>query len=394
MEKIWDMIVVGAGGAGMMCGATAGKRGKAVLLLDHSKKLGKKILISGGGRCNFTNLGASPKNYVSENPHFAKSALARYCPEDFLALVKKYEIPHYEKKLGQIFCRDSAQSIVDILRSECQKYGVEMKMGIKALSVEKKDIFTIRTSEGELQSRNIVIATGGLSVPKVGASDFGYRVAKSFGLSVTNLEAALVYLRMPDSFLSRFGQVSGLSVEVEAKVRDQKFRENILFMHQGISGPVVLQISLHWHKGDKVFLNLYPQGNLADLFLQRKKDHPKKELRTILCEVFPDRLGEIFFLEFQVPKKILHECSDQDLRQLAQRIQNWEIEPEKDGGFERAEVTRGGVNTDELSSQTMESQKVPGLYFIGEVVDVTGWLGGYNFQWAWASGHAAGEAVE
>lgn len=394
MEKIWDLIVIGAGGAGMMCGATAAKRGKSVLLLDHSEKLGKKILISGGGRCNFTNVGAGPKNYVSENPHFAKSALARYRPEDFLQLVKEYEIPHYEKKLGQMFCRDSAQSIVDLLRSECQRYGVEMKLGCKALSVEKQDLFTIQTQEGALKSKHVVIATGGLSVPKVGTSDFGYRVANGFGLRVTDLEAALVYLRMSDNFLSRFGQISGLSIEVEAKIRDQKFRENLLFMHQGISGPVVLQISLHWHKGDKISINLYPQGALADVFLQKKKEHPKKELRTILCDIYPDRLGEIFFLEFEAPKKILHECSDQDLRQLAQRLQNWEIEPEKDGGFERAEVTRGGVATEELSSQTMESKKVPGLYFIGEVVDVTGWLGGYNFQWAWASGHAAGEAVE
>lgn len=378
----------------MMCGATAAKRGKSVLLLDHSEKLGKKILISGGGRCNFTNVGAGPKNYVSENPHFAKSALARYRPEDFLQLVKEYEIPHYEKKLGQMFCRDSAQSIVDLLRSECQRYGVEMKLGCKALSVEKQDLFTIQTQEGALKSKHVVIATGGLSVPKVGTSDFGYRVANGFGLRVTDLEAALVYLRMSDNFLSRFGQISGLSIEVEAKIRDQKFRENLLFMHQGISGPVVLQISLHWHKGDKISINLYPQGALADVFLQKKKEHPKKELRTILCDIYPDRLGEIFFLEFEAPKKILHECSDQDLRQLAQRLQNWEIEPEKDGGFERAEVTRGGVATEELSSQTMESKKVPGLYFIGEVVDVTGWLGGYNFQWAWASGHAAGEAVE
>lgn len=393
-HSAWDCIVIGGGGAGLMCASTVGKFGKRVVVLDHGEKLGRKILISGGGRCNFTNLGASPQNYVSENEHFCKSAMARFRPADFLRLVEKHGISYYEKKLGQLFCVTHAQEIVDLLESECKEAGVEIHLRTKVESVQKQgEHFEVKTSGQTYSARSVVIATGGLSIPKIGATDFGYRVAHSFGLHVTPLSAALVSLTMPDSFLGRFGGISGVSLDAEVSVGKKTFRENILFTHTGLSGPAILQASLHWHEGDPILINLWPKEKLDQRFLQEKKSKPQKNLPQFLSELFTQRLSEKLCEEFSVKDVALQECSDLSLRELAQKIHHWKLHPKCDGGYQKAEVTRGGVDTAELHSKTLESKKVAGLYFIGEVVDVTGWLGGYNFQWAWASGVAAGEAI-
>jgi predicted Rossmann fold flavoprotein len=392
MSENWDVIVLGAGGAGMMCAARAAKRGRRVVALDHGDKLGRKILISGGGRCNFTNLGAGPKNYFSENEHFAKSALARFTPQDFLALVEKHGVAYYEKKLGQQFCRDSAQSIVDLLRAECAEAGAEIRLHHEIQSAEKNEAgFLVKTNKGDYQAQSLVVATGGLSIPKIGATDLGYKIARQFGLNVTNLYAALVSLTMPSNFLGRFGGISGVSADCVVSVRGKSFRENVLFTHTGLSGPAILQVSLHWFPGDPIQINLSPDVNMEELFLSRKKEGSKKEVRTLMAERFTERLGEKLCEEFECPAGPVNQVADATLKKLAARIHRWELYPASDGGYGKAEVTRGGVDTNELSSKTLEAKKVPGLYFIGEVVDVTGWLGGYNFQWAWASAAAAAE---
>ncbi len=391
----WDLIVLGAGGAGLMCAARAASRGKRVLVLDHGDKLGRKILISGGGRCNFTNIGAGPKNYFSENEHFAKSAFARFTPQDFLALVEKHGIAYYEKKLGQLFCRDSAQDIVDLLRAECDEYGAEIRLQTKIIDVEKNSegAFVLQTNKGDFSAAALVVATGGLSIPKIGATDFGYQLAKKFGLSVTRLDAALVGLVMPNAFLGRFGGISGVSVDVNVTVNEKTFRENILFTHTGLSGPAILQASLYWFPGDALQIDLSPNSSLEEYFLEKKRAGSRKEVRTLIAEKFTERLGEKLSEEFQVPAQPVVQVADLELKRLAEKMHHWMLYPERDGGYGKAEVTRGGVSTDELSSRTMEAKKVPGLYFIGEVVDVTGWLGGYNFQWAWASAVAAGDSI-
>jgi predicted Rossmann fold flavoprotein len=390
----WDAIIVGGGGAGLLAAATAGRRGKRVLVLDHGEKLGRKILISGGGRCNFTNLGASSQNYLSANEHFCKSAMARFTPQDFLRLVEKHGISYYEKKLGQLFCVTNAQEIVDLLESECREAGVEIRLRSKVESVEKTpEGFSVKVDNNYLVAKAVVIATGGLSIPKIGATDFGYRVAEIFGLEVTPLAAALVSLTMPDSFLGRFGGLSGVSLDSQVQVNGKVFRENILFTHTGLSGPAILQASLHWYPGDSIEINLWPKENLAEVFLREKKQRPQKSLPQIMSELFTQRLGEKLCEEFFLKEKPLQEYADAQLREVARKIHHWELFPKSDGGYQKAEVTRGGVSTTELHSKTLAAKKVPGLYFIGEVVDVTGWLGGYNFQWAWASGVAAGESL-
>lgn len=390
-----DVVILGAGGAGMMCAATAARRGRRVIVLDHSDKLGRKILISGGGRCNFTNTGAQPTSYHSANPHFAKSALSRYTPEDFLGLVRKHGIPFYEKKLGQLFCRDTAQRIVDLLAAECREAGADVRLHHAIESVEKDgERFTVRTSRGEYSAESVVVATGGLSIPQIGATDFGHRLARKFGLRVTSLEPALVQLALDQSFLANWREISGLSLDAEVECGGKTWRENILFTHQGLSGPAILQASLEWRKGDPVFLKLVPDLDLEKELLERKNG--KTELKNVLAEFFPRSFSEKVASEFLDDSSLLaspiNQIPDSALRQLARRIQRWELFPTGTGGWGKAEVTRGGVDTNELSSKTMESKKVPGLFFIGEVVDVTGMLGGYNFQWAWASGHAAGES--
>lgn len=397
MSNRWDVIILGAGGAGLMCAATAARLGKSALVLDHGEKLGRKILISGGGRCNFTNIGAGPHAYFSANEHFAKSALARFTPADFVALAEKHKIPYYEKTLGQLFCVDSAQRIVDLLRSECDEAGAEIRLRTKVESVtsanEEGFRFRLMTNQGEMLARSVVVATGGLSIPQIGATDFGYRIAEQFGLRVTRLDPALVSLSMDSAFLENFRELSGVSVDAEVSCRGKKFREKILFTHQGLSGPAILQVSLHWFPGDAISIDLAPGEDLPRYLLDQKKSGSLKEVRTILGERFTARLGDTFAKVFEAPAQPISQVSDAALRKLGERMHAWELNPTGTGGYGKAEVTRGGVNTDELSSRTLEAKKVPGLFFIGEVVDVTGWLGGYNFQWAWASGRAAGEGV-
>ena len=397
MSEQWDVVVLGAGGAGMMCAATAARRGRRTLALDHNDKLGKKILISGGGRCNFTNIGAAAKNYFSENHHFSKSPLARYRPQDFLALVEKHGIPYYEKKLGQLFCVDSAQRIVDLLEAECREAGAEIRIKTKIIDVEpiprEGDAgprFRILTEGGEILAESVVVATGGPSVPKIGATDFGQRLAGRLGLKVTGLDAALVSLTMDQKFTGRFGGLSGTSVDCEVSVRNQKFRENVLFVHTGLSGPAILQASLHWFPGEKIRINLSPGRSAEELLLGAKRAGSRKEVKNVFGELFTERLTEKLVEEFEVPEGPINQVSDLALRKVAERVHRWELIPAANGGYGKAEVTRGGVDTNELSSRSLESVKIPGLFFIGEVVDVTGWLGGYNFQWAWASGTAAG----
>lgn len=394
--KNFDAVVIGAGGAGLMCAREAGKRGRKVAILDHSVKVGAKILISGGGRCNFTNTGATPENYVSQNPHFCKSALSRFTPADFIALVKEYRIPFHEKKLGQLFCDRSAKDIVDLLVSECDKAGVEMFLKSKCEKVGKSERFEISTSLGEFTCESLVIATGGLSIPKVGATDFGYRIARQFGLNTVYPAPALDGFRFSPADLKRFGDLTGVSVEAVATCNKAAFRENILFTHAGLSGPAALQASLYWEQDDPVEINFLPAlepGRLEDGLLKKKEKGVKSEVKTLMGDLLPQRLAETLCALFLPPHATLGQLSDKSILSFASNIQHFTFTPHSTIGYSKAEVTRGGVDTNELSSKTMECRKVPGLYFIGEVVDVTGQLGGYNFQWAWSSGWAAGQAV-
>ncbi len=392
----YDVIVIGAGGAGMMCAIQAGKKGRRVALLDHGLKIGAKILISGGGRCNFTNLGTGPENYVSNNPHFAKSALSRFGPQDFLRLIKEHSIPYHEKKLGQLFCDHSAQDIVNLLQAECEQAGAKFFLEQNITAIEKNDRFAVKTLNETFTCRSLVIATGGLSIPKVGATDFGYRVAKQFGLSIVETHPALDGFRFKPADLKRFGDLQGVATDSIVTCNDASFRENILFTHMGLSGPAALQASLYWHKDNPIQINFVPKlpkDKLEKWFLDCKKQGSKSEMKTLLKEWLPARLADKL-CALELPEKAnIHTMQDKKIKDFCEKIQKYELSPESTVGYSKAEVTRGGINTDELSSRTMECKKIPGLYFIGEVVDVTGWLGGYNFQWAWASGHAAGEAV-
>ena len=388
-EKV-DVVILGAGGAGLMCAATAGKRGRRVVVIDHAERLGKKILMSGGGRCNFTNINANAGAYVSENIHFAKSALARFTPKHFLALVEKHRVPFYEKKLGQLFCTDSAQRIVELLENECREYGAEIRLGETIQSVRKmEDGFAITLRDREILAESVVVATGGLSIPKIGATNFGYKIAESFGISVTALSPALVSLTLD----ADFGELSGFSVDATVEVNGVSFRENILFTHTGLSGPAILQASLYWNPGDTLEINLAPDLNVEQLLMNRKLEGQKKEIKNIIGELFSERFADIFLPYLKVVNGPLNQMPNAKIIELAKHLHNWKVSPKGTGGYGKAEVTRGGVSTDELSSKNLESKKVAGLYFIGEVVDVTGRLGGYNFQWAWASGSAAGETV-
>lgn len=390
----------------MFCASRAGKRGRSVLMLDHSRKLGGKILISGGGRCNFTNLGASPNQYVSRNPHFCKSALARFTPDQFLQLIHKHGIAYHEKKLGQQFCDGSAQQIVDMLKSECDEAGAELKLnaGIEAIrqidpsSSESGARFIVDSTAGSFSCESLVIATGGLSIPKIGATGFGYQVAERFGLKIVETRAALDGFTLSRKDAENFGDLAGLSVDTITTTNGISFRENILFTHAGLSGPATLQASLHWDEGDKVVFNLLPETDAGDWLIAKKKSGSKALVKNLLSELFPARLAERFFDVYfpssaQFAQMQIANIPDAALKEFGGHLNAWTIVPSGTVGYSKAEVTRGGVDTDELSSKTMECKKVPGLYFIGEVVDVTGWLGGYNFQWAWASAAAAGAVV-
>jgi predicted Rossmann fold flavoprotein len=387
-----DVIVIGAGGAGLMCALQAARRGRKVLALDHAPKIGKKILISGGGRCNFTNLHAGPANFYSQNARFCTSALARFTPDDFVQMVTAHGIPFHEKKLGQLFCDRSAKDIVAMLVQGCEKAGVTFRLDCAVQAVSKPDQFLVGTSQGPFSSESLVIATGGPSVPDTGATDFGYGIARQFGLALVEPEPALVGLTWNESDLRSFGDLAGVSTETVATCRRTSFRENILFTHRGLSGPAILQASLYWHQGDPITIDLSPDCDLAAWFSEAKRQGEKTELKTLLASRLPKRLAEKL-CDLHLPSKPLAQLADKALASFADRLHRWTVTPSGTEGFKKAEVTRGGVDTDELSSKTMETKKVPGLYFIGEVVDVTGQLGGYNFQWAWASGFAAGQAV-
>lgn len=387
-----EVLIIGGGAAGLMCAITACKRGRRVTVLEMGREVGKKILISGGGRCNFTNLNVTPKNYLSENEHFCKSALARYRPEDFIALVKKHGIAYHEKTLGQLFCDRSAKDIVTLLKNECRDGGVEIVTECRVENLTKEgDFFTAKTGLGDFKASRVVVATGGLTVPKI-ATDFSYRVARQFGLAVTDLSPALVPLQLGEEEKRKLSEISGVSFAAIVSSGRASFRENVLVTHRGLSGPAILQISSYWRPGETIFVNLVPDVAIRDILLQKKAAKDKMELKNILAAYLPKRFAAAF-CAMHFASKPLYRFSEADLQRVAELLTAWPVVPEGTLGYEKAEVTLGGVSTEELSSKTMEAKRVPGLYFIGEAVDVTGWLGGYNFQWAWASGVAAGGAV-
>ncbi len=393
MDTSFDAIILGGGAAGLFCAAIAGQRGKRVLLLEHSDKVGKKILISGGGRCNFTNIGAGPANYLSANPHFAKSALSRYTAADFVALVEKHGIAWHEKTLGQLFCDGSARQIVDMLLDECAAGPGEVVIRCQEdIASVSHDIggFVVTTQSGVFTSRHCVIATGGPSIPKMGASDFAYHLARQFGLKVVEPRPALVPLTLGGEEVL-FRELSGVAADVEAVAGKTRFKEAALFTHRGLSGPAILQISSYWRHGDPVAIRFLP-GHTSGWLLETKRASPSLRLQGILREALPARLADVLADQIGIETD-LGNVPDKVLRQTEERLANWQFNPNGSEGFAKAEVTAGGISTAELSSKTMEAKRVPGLFVIGEAVDVTGWLGGYNFQWAWASGHAAAQAL-
>ena len=402
MAKQFDVAVIGAGAAGMMCAAVAAQRGKRVVLIDHAEKLAEKIRISGGGRCNFTNVNAAPQNFLSDNPHFCKSALSRYTPQDFLTLVKKHRIAYHEKHRGQLFCNESAEQIIQMLKAECASGDVTWRMPSKVESLDKTaEGFFILTDSGEILADSVVIATGGLSIPKIGATDFGYRIAAQFDLKMVEPRPGLVPLTFDGPGWEAFAPLAGIALEVEVETGSNKgkgnkrghFREDLLFTHRGLSGPAILQISSFWQAGTPIIVNLLPDMDVAQELIEGKSTL-KKQLGNVVSQWLPVRLAEVLIgIACLTPDARLADLPDAKLRKLGDTINRWAIVPTGSEGYRKAEVTLGGIDTRELSQQSMMANKVPGLYFIGEAVDVTGWLGGYNFQWAWASGVAAGQAV-
>ncbi len=388
-----EVIIIGAGAAGLMCAIEAAKRGRKVLLLDHANRVGKKILMSGGGRCNFTNYHISPERYLSHNPHFCKSALSRYTQWDFINWVKAHHIPYHEKTLGQLFCDDSAKDIVNMLLLESERARVEIKLHTKVEKIVRKDNnhFIVTTLEGNYLCESLVIASGGLSIPTMGASPFGYHIAEQFGIKVWPTRAGLVPLTWQPADKECFVGLSGISTPASVHVSDINFNENILFTHRGLSGPAILQISSYWQSGETLMIKLLPELDLALVLKNTKQTHPKKTLMQVLSDYFPKRLLELFINNLLINQ--LANLSDKELEEVAGCLQEWRLKPNGTEGYRTAEVTLGGVDCDAISSKTMEAKTVPGLFFIGEVVDVTGWLGGYNFQWAWSSGWAAGQVV-
>ncbi|HEX4858087.1 MAG TPA: NAD(P)/FAD-dependent oxidoreductase [Usitatibacteraceae bacterium] len=390
----FDAIVIGAGAAGMMCAARAGQRGRSVLLIDHYPKLGEKIRISGGGRCNFTNIHCRPEHFLSQNPHFCRSALARYTPRDFIALVERHRIAYHEKTLGQLFCDDSASQIIAMLKSECDRGRVQWCRPCKVDAVSRSTGgFLVETGNGAFESAALVIATGGLAVPKVGATPFGYQIAGQFGLQVVSPKPALVPLSFPPELLADFGDLAGLSLDAEVRCRDGRFRESLLLTHRGLSGPSILQISSYWQSGpakDPIHINLLPDS--AALGALRNKRSSRMQLSNLLAELLPQRFADTWCRVHGLSGTAAA-LGDGAFNAMVEALGNWAVRPSGTLGYNKAEVTLGGVDTRMLSSKTMEATKVPGLFFIGEVVDVTGHLGGFNFQWAWSSAVAAAEAV-
>lgn len=389
-----DVIIIGAGAAGLFCAAQAGARGRSVEVLDHAKKVGRKILMSGGGRCNFTNMYASPENFLSNNPHFCKSALSRYTQWDFIGLVAEHGIAYHEKTLGQLFCDDSAKDIVDLLLNECSKAGVTITTRCEILTVEKDESgYLLSTSNGDYSCESLVIATGGLSMPKLGATPFGYKVAEQFGLNVLPTRAALVPFTLHEKDKETLAELSGIATDVYATCNGTTFKEAMLFTHRGLSGPAMLQVSSYWEAGDTLSINMLPNNDAHEFINNAREVTPDALLATCLSKVFPKRLVQSF-IEYNDWRNVpVKQLSHGECDAIANTLENWQIKPNGTEGYRTAEVTIGGVDTNELSSKTMMAKNVDGLFFIGEVVDVTGWLGGFNFQWAWSSGWAAGQVV-
>jgi predicted Rossmann fold flavoprotein len=388
-ETTFDAVIIGAGAAGLMCGGTAGQRNRKVLLLERSPNVGQKISISGGGRCNFTHLRAESKNYLSDNPHFCKSALSRFTPLDFIKLIEKHGIAYHEKAPGQLFCDDRAHRIVDLLLAECKAGGVIIKTGCAVKRIEKKDAFVVQTDSATYTAPALVVATGGLSYPGTGATGFGYEIAAQFGLAVIACTPALVPLSYQPADVRRYGSLSGISIIAAAATGSTTFTDAILFTHKGLSGPAILQLSSYWSPGEPITLDLLPHLRLNEAILKWKSERPNAELKTLLREHLPERLAQRF-LDLHGQNRPVRQLTERDGAAVARSFHHWQIQPGGTEGYAKAEVTRGGIDTRELSSKTFESRNVHGLYFIGEVLDVTGWLGGFNFQWAWASGHCAG----
>lgn len=389
----YDVIVLGAGAAGMMCAIRAGQRGRSVAVLDHAAAPGEKIRISGGGRCNFTNIHAGPKNFLSANPHFAKSALARFTPRDFLAMVERHGIAWHEKTLGQLFCYNSAKDIIRMLTDEMRAAGAQLWLRTETGGVEQIDGgYRISTSEGTFEASSLVVATGGKSIPKMGASGFAYRIAEQFGLPLVETRPGLVPLTLDPQLLQRIAPLSGIAAPAEIRHGKTAFREALLFTHRGLSGPAILQISSYWREGEEITVAIEPDVDVFALLKKAKQANGRQSAQTALAELLPKRLAQ-HFVEAEGVSGNLADQSDKRLEQLAAAIQSWPVKPSGSEGYRTAEVTLGGIDTSCLDSRTMQVKAAPGLFFIGECVDVTGWLGGYNFQWAWASGHVAGEAA-
>ncbi|NOZ36974.1 MAG: NAD(P)/FAD-dependent oxidoreductase [Gammaproteobacteria bacterium] len=389
-----EVLIIGASASGLMCASQAGKRGRKVMVLDHASKPGKKILISGGGRCNFSNYDVSANNYISHNPHFCKSALSRFSQWDFIAMINEYQIPYHERDHGQLFCDNSAKDILEMLLSECEKTGVELRLKQNIENIDKTDnnTFSINTSQGKFQTNTLVIATGGLSIPKMGASPLGFKVAEQFGHHIWPTSAGLVPFTLQKYDKEKLATLSGIAVDCIVSNQRIQFRENILFTHRGLSGPAILQISSYWRAGESININLLPDHDIAALLNTRKSTQPNIKLKTVLAEVLPKRLL-LSLLGQQVVDSSLQEISQIQISQISQQLQCWEIKPNGTEGYRTAEITLGGIDCNEVSSKTMQSTKIKNLYFIGEVVDVSGWLGGYNLQWAWSSGWCAGQVV-
>ncbi|WPC99031.1 NAD(P)/FAD-dependent oxidoreductase [Proteus terrae] len=391
----YDTVIIGAGAAGLFCASLAGQAGLSVLVLDNGKKAGRKILMSGGGRCNFTNMYIEPSAYLSENPHFCKSALARYTQWDFIELVQKHNIAYHEKTLGQLFCDDSAQQIVDLLLTECQKGKVSVRLRSEVTQIEKTDVgFAVFVDGKTITTPSVVIASGGLSMPGLGATPFGYKVAEQFGLPVLPTRAGLVPFTLHKPQLEQLSQLSGVAIPAIVTAKNgTSFKENILFTHRGLSGPAILQISNYWQPGEYVSINLLPNTDLESFLQEKRQEHPNQSLKNTLSRLLPKRFIEITIENKQLPDTPLTQLSNERITQIATLLQEWQVQPNGTEGYRTAEVTLGGVDTRTLSSKTMEATKVKGLYFIGEVVDVTGWLGGYNFQWAWSSAYACAQSL-
>jgi len=391
-DRAFDAIILGAGAAGLMCAIAAGQRGKKVLLLDRAERAGAKILISGGGRCNFTNLEVMPERFLSGNPHFCKSALSRYTQHDFIAMVERHRIAYHEKTLGQLFCNGSAREIVSMLLEECASVGVEVRTGCRITDVTHAGRFDLDTGLGAFAAPVLVLACGGLSIPKMGATSFAYDLARRFGLAIVQPRPGLVPMRVEGETLKQSRALSGVSLDAIVSCRGAGFRENILFTHRGLSGPAILQASSYWLPGDSLEIDLMPEHDADRFVLDRKRTRPRAELKTILAEVLPNRLAESI-AEAGSHGGPIANLTDRRILEMAARLKRWQVWPSETEGWDKAEVTVGGIDTAGLSSRTMEARGVPGLYCIGEAVDVTGWLGGYNFQWAWSSGWCAGQAI-